>query len=815
MVGLLVLGSGVVSCLAGQNVPALKDVFKDAFLIGGALNRPLVTGQDPNAAAIAAKHFNTATPENDLKWQLVHPQLNQYNWGPADSYVAFCEKNQMFVIGHTLVWHAQTPPWVFQDDAGGAITRDALLARMKDHITTVVGHYKGRVKGWDVVNEALEDNGKMRPRSPWVKIIGEGSEDKKYDFIEKAFQWAHEADPDAELYYNDYNLDTSKAKADAAAEIVKDLKSKGLRIDGVGIQLHGGLTYPKAESLDYAITTLAATGVKVMITELDIKTQMRGPRGADVSQVNRESTSDPNAAAAETQKKLADKYAEIFTVLLKHKQDVSRVTFWGVYDKTSWIGGSPLLFDRNYQPKEAFFAVVKTAASASPAAAQPEARRGPGRGGFGGPIELGPDDKPAFDEPPAGFRAKRDNIPHGELTMVEYDSKTVGTRRKMLVYTPPGYSTDRKYPVLYLLHGIGGDEREWQRLCSPENILDNLLADGKIQPMIVVMPNGRAQVNDRAEGNVYAGAAAFANFENDLLKDVIPAIEAKYSVQADRENRALAGLSMGGGQSLNFGLGHLDVFAWVGGFSSAPNTKPPAELVPDPAAAREKLKLLWLGCGNKDGLIRISQGVHNYLKENNVPHIWHVDSHAHDGTEWANNLYLFAQHIFKTPETTAEPAKKFSLRVDCGAADSYTDKQGNVWSADQELETGKTWGAVYGQTLDREGVGITGTDNPRIYETERYSMESYKFTVPSGKYTVRLHFAEAYDGITGPEGRVFSVSIQGQEALKDLDIYKTVGSLKPLVKEYKGVSVDKGELVIGFTPNIENPQICGIEILGE
>jgi len=289
--------------------------------------------------------------------------------------------------------------------------------------------------------------------------------------------------------------------------------------------------------------------------------------------------------------------------------------------------------------------------SPTPAAAQPApargARRGGGRGGFGGPIELGPDDKPAFADPPAGFRNRRENVPHGELTMVEYDSKTVGTRRKMLVYTPPGYSADRKYPVLYLLHGIGGDETEWRNLCHPENIIDNLLADGKIQPMIVVMPNGRAQVNDRAEGNVYASAPAFANFENDLLKDVIPAIEAKYSVYTNRENRALAGLSMGGGQSLNFGLAHLDVFAWVGGFSSAPNTKTPAELVPDPAAAREKLKLLWLACGNKDGLIRVSQGVHNYLKEKNVPHVWHVDSNAHDGTEWANNLYLFVQHIFK------------------------------------------------------------------------------------------------------------------------------------------------------------------------
>ncbi|MDY0356099.1 MAG: alpha/beta hydrolase-fold protein [Sedimentisphaerales bacterium] len=460
---------------------------------------------------------------------------------------------------------------------------------------------------------------------------------------------------------------------------------------------------------------------------------------------------------------------------------------------------APLLFQDN-----------APAAQRSPAQ---DARGGGGRGGFGGPIELGPDDKPAFADPPAGFNTRRENVAHGEMTMVEYDSKTVGTRRKMLVYTPPGYSADRKYPVLYLLHGIGGDETEWQRLCRPENIMDNLLADGKIQPMIVVMPNGRAQKNDRAEGNVFATAPAFAAFEGDLLKDVIPAIEARYSVHANRENRALAGLSMGGGQALNFGLGHLDVFAWVGGFSSAPNTKPAAELVPDPAVAREKLRLLWLSCGNKDGLIRISQGVHNYLKENNVPHVWHVDSHGHDGATWASNLYLFAQHIFKTPAATA--AGKFVLRVDCGAFESYKDRFGNVWAADQELGAGKTWGADNGMTIDRPDVGITGTDIARIYETERYSMYSYKFTVPNGKYTVRLHFAETFEGIMGPAERVFSVSVPGQETLEDLDLFKTVGPLKPLVKEYKGVPVENGQLEIGFTPNVENPQICGIEILAE
>ena len=248
-------------------------------------------------------------------------------------------------------------------------------------------------------------------------------------------------------------------------------------------------------------------------------------------------------------------------------------------------------------------------ASSTNAAAGGQRGRG-GCGGFGGPIVLNADDKPAFADPPAGFNEKHEGIPHGQLEMIEYDSKTVGTSRKMQVYTPPGYSKDKKYPVLYLLHGIGCDETEWTRFAMPNVILDNLLADGKLVPMIVVLPNRRAQKRNRAEGDVFAGAAAFANFERDLLDDVIPTIEVHYSVQADREHRALAGLSMGGGQSLNFGLAHLDTFAWVGGLSSAPNTKPPEQLVPDPATATRQLKLLWLSCGNKDGLIRISQGVH-------------------------------------------------------------------------------------------------------------------------------------------------------------------------------------------------------------
>ncbi|MCF7709521.1 MAG: endo-1,4-beta-xylanase [Verrucomicrobia bacterium] len=360
IVSIVVQLFGVVYHTAAQDIPALKDVFKNDFLIGGALNRWVVTGRDTKAAAITKKHFNTATAENDMKWQSINRSPGRYNWEAADNFVDFCEKNRISIIGHCLVWHSQVPRWVFRDNAGDALTRDALLARMKDHIMTVVGRYKGRIKGWDVVNEALNENGTLR-NSQWLRIIGEGSEEKQYDFIENAFRWAHKADPNAELYYNDYGLETSKAKCDGAVEIVEHLKSKGIRIDGVGIQLHDSLDRPVADGLEYAITSLASTGVKVMITELDVRTRTRGYRGADVGRTNRRNTRDTNADDAETQEKLADKYTEIFSVLLEHKEDIDRVTFWGVYDGASWIGGSPLLFDRDYRPKDAFFGVVETA----------------------------------------------------------------------------------------------------------------------------------------------------------------------------------------------------------------------------------------------------------------------------------------------------------------------------------------------------------------------------------------------------------------------------------------------------------------------
>ena len=262
------------------------------------------------------------------------------------------------------------------------------------------------------------------------------------------------------------------------------------------------------------------------------------------------------------------------------------------------------------------------------------------------PIVLGPDDKAVFPLPPKGFDVARDGIAHGKLERVEYDSKTVGTRRKMLVYTPPDFSADKKYPAVYLLHGIGGDENEWNKYCAPNIILDNLYADGKITPMIVVFPNGRAETDDRPRGNIYTHFKAFENFTGDLIDDILPFMESHYPLIADRVHRALGGYSMGGGKTLNIGLTHLDTFAWLCGLSCAPNAKPIDQLIPDPAAL-SKLKLFYLACGDKDGLINLGQNWHAFLKKNDVPHTWQVNPGGHNGETWKLDLYHFSQLLFR------------------------------------------------------------------------------------------------------------------------------------------------------------------------
>lgn len=268
---------------------------------------------------------------------------------------------------------------------------------------------------------------------------------------------------------------------------------------------------------------------------------------------------------------------------------------------------------------------------------------------FAREIILAPDDVRLFAEPPDDYRALPESGLRGALETLRYDSDVTGTTREATVYLPPGYAHNQPYPVLYLLHGIGGDRHEWTRGVQAHAILDNLIAAGRIDPLIAVFPNGRARADDRVPDQVFHpdAIAAFAAFEQDLTHHLIPAVQARYATLDQAEHRALAGLSMGGGQALNFGLAHLDTFGWIGAFSAAPNTESPEKLVPDPAATTRALGLLYLSCGNRDALINVSQRTHRYLKQHNVPHLWNVDDHGHDPETWGANLFHFAQRIFR------------------------------------------------------------------------------------------------------------------------------------------------------------------------
>jgi endo-1,4-beta-xylanase len=354
----------LVPLLAAHPAPAetLKEVYGSHFLVGAALNRDQFEGRDERSAALVRAQFDTVSPENSMKWGPIHPKPGLYHFDDSDAYVAFGEANKMVVIGHNLVWHRNTPDWVFQDDHGKPLTRDALLERLRDHIHTVVGRYKGRIKGWDVVNEAINMDGSMR-ESPWFKIIGP-------DYVEKAFQFAHEADPAAELYYNDYSLEVP-AKRKGALALVKRLQAAGIPITAVGLQSHDRLEWPKAEEADATIRDFAALGLKVMITELDIDL-LPATAKSDVELVETDKadpTLDPyrGGLPEAVQQELAKRYADLFRIYLRYSGTITRVTFWNVTDAESWLNNFPVkgrtnyptLFDRQGQPKPAYDAVIK------------------------------------------------------------------------------------------------------------------------------------------------------------------------------------------------------------------------------------------------------------------------------------------------------------------------------------------------------------------------------------------------------------------------------------------------------------------------
>lgn len=338
-----------------KNVNSLKEAFKDKFYIGAALNLNQILGKDTATIAIVKNEFNAIVAENCMKSMFLQPKEGEFYFEEADKFIEFGEQNNMFITGHTLIWHSQAPDWFFVDEKGNDVSREVLIERMKNHITTVVTRYKGRIKGWDVVNEAIEDDGSWR-ESKFYKIIGE-------DFVKLAFQFAHEADPNADLYYNDYSM-SLEGRRKGVINMVKSLQEQGIKIDGIGMQGHVGVDHPSIEDFEESINAFSAMGVKIMITELDLSALPSpwGNTGANISDTiayKKQMNPYADGLPQDVEKVWEERYLDFFRLFIKHQDKIERVTFWGVVDADSWkndfpvMGRTdyPLLFDRNNKAK--------------------------------------------------------------------------------------------------------------------------------------------------------------------------------------------------------------------------------------------------------------------------------------------------------------------------------------------------------------------------------------------------------------------------------------------------------------------------------
>lgn len=350
---------------AERTEPSLREVFAGDFLIGAAVNPRQYAEQVPAQVNLVTHHFNTITPENRLKPSQVQPEEGKFVWEGADAFVAFGEAHHMFLIGHTLVWHNQTAEWMFQGEDGGLPTREVAIERLRNHIQTVVGRYRGRIKGWDVLNEAIGDDGKLRP-TPWLESIGE-------DYIEMVFRFAHEADPEAQLYYNDYSM-ADPAKRAGVIQLLRGLLDRGVPVHGVGLQQHIHMDWPSVAELEEMFEDFRTLGLPLMVTELDVNVLPLAfdHMGADITlnaELRDELNPYPDGLPEEVSLALAQRYSDVFRVYLRHRDALQRVTFWGINDANSWLNNWPVvgrtnypfLFDRAGEPKAAFQAVVDLA----------------------------------------------------------------------------------------------------------------------------------------------------------------------------------------------------------------------------------------------------------------------------------------------------------------------------------------------------------------------------------------------------------------------------------------------------------------------
>ena len=691
----------------GRPVPedptGLKDAYSDYFMIGVAVNQRNVT--DADQIALIKKQFNSITAENDMKPQPTEPQSGVYNWERADRIADFCRQNGIKLRGHCLMWHSQVGAWMYQDEKGNLLSKEAFYKNMKQHIQAVVSRYKDIVYAWDVVNEAIADN--VRPgqspyrQSPMFQIAGD-------EFIRKAFEYAREADPNALLFYNDYN-ETDPGKCERICTMIREMKAAGVPIDGFGMQGHYNIYSPTEEAIDAAISKYAEVVDHIHMTELDVRVNTESGGGLRFSQ------GEAPVPPAWQQTLLTDQYSRIVRVLRKHKDDIECVTFWNLSDRDSWLGANnyPLLFDANYRPKQAYNAVKNFDPALDKAVVKedfvPSSKNQPfqeypqvnsqgyarfcidapeaksvivslGLGGSGGTVlrkgedgkwwgtTAGPMDEgfhyyhltidggvfndpgtnnyygstrwesgieiPAHDQ---AFYAERD-VPHGKVEQVLFWSPSTNCLRRAMVYTPPTYNDKpkQKFPVLYLQHGWGEDETAWSVQGHANLIMDNLIADGKIDPFIIVMTYG--MTNGPRTGGLRG--FSYDAFQTVLVDELVPYIDSHFKTYADKKHRAMAGLSMGGMETKAITLARPEVFGYYGLLSGG-------TYLPDDIKDKNQVYGIFMSCGSKENPAGVLQATEALRAAGFNVKGYVSEGTAHEFLTWRRSLLEMAPMLFK------------------------------------------------------------------------------------------------------------------------------------------------------------------------
>ena len=696
--------------------PGLKDAYKDYFTIGVAVNQRNVT--DADQIAIIKKQFNSVTAENDWKPGEIHPKEGEWNFEKADKIANFCRENGIKMRGHCLCWHSQFADWMFTDKKGKPVKKEVFYERLRDHIHTVVNRYKDVVYAWDVVNEAIADDGRSWPgreASPYrqsrhFQLCGD-------EFIAKAFEFAREADPTGVLIYNDYST-VDPSKRERIYNMVKKMKEAGVPIDGIGMQGHYNIYFPEEELLEKAIQRFSEIVNIIHITELDLRTNTES--GGQLMFARGEAK--PQAPYIATLQE--DQYARIFKVFRKYKDVIKNVTFWNLSDKDSWLGvnNHPLPFDENFKAKRSLqiirdfdpvadkrvpkddwvpnpmnqpgqeYPQVNSEGFARFRVVAPDAKSvivSLGLGGRGGTVlrkdkdgvwtgtTEGPMD-PGFHyyhltidggvfndpgthnyfgscrwesgieipAPDQDFYAWRKDIPHGNIQQVNFWSESTGKMQTANVYLPSGYGKlvkgkngkleQTRYPVLYLQHGWGENETSWPVQGKAGIIMDNLIADGKIKPFIVVMAYGLT--NDFKFGTI--GKFTAEEFEKLLIDELMPVIDKQFLTKPDKWNRALAGLSMGGMETKLITLRRPEVFGYWGLLSGG-------QYAPDEIKDPKVVKYIFEGCGDKENPDGINKSVADLKAAGYNAEGLISEGTAHEFLTWRRCLYQMAQSLFK------------------------------------------------------------------------------------------------------------------------------------------------------------------------